>query len=240
MPAESLKIAVVLVCLAYMLAFEHLGRRRYRISLVLIVLSLLTAAGCYLADCTAAAEGGMVAFVLLGCHGLWELGRWLISEGQARVRGRKRSRMPARRLKKTALAFTISNEQLIARFTELAKKDSLAVVKTSLNFLAWNNGDDYVLQLHLIPSGGWVSIFWSPSEFELRDKEVKSACKSAGIPCHKHLLGMRARGIAICTRGQVVISPADQLMHFDEFLHTVLAPEEDFRTWLATYTPKGT
>ena len=35
---------------------------------------------------------------------------------------------------------------------ELAKKDSLAVVKTSLNFLAWNNGDDYVLQLHLLHS----------------------------------------------------------------------------------------
>lgn len=238
MTPETLKITVVLLSLAYMLAFEHLGMRRHRISLILVVLSLLAANGFYLASLTAAAEAAMVAFVLLGGHGLWELCRWGISEGRSRMRSHKRSRMPARRLKRTAIPFPLSNAQITARFTELAAKDPLAVVKPSLGFLAWNNGDDYILQLHLIPGGGWVSLFWSPSEFELRDKEIKNACKSAGVPCHKHLLGMRARGLAICTRGQITLAPADQLMHFDEFLHTILAPQEEFTTWLQNYSPK--
>ena len=28
-------------------------------------------------------------------------------------------------------------------------------------------------------------------------------------------------------------APYDQQIHFDEFLHTVLAPQEEFNTWLA-------
>lgn len=238
MSPDTLNIAAALVCLAYLLAFEHLGNWRHVLSIVLLLLcaiavGILLALGMY-----RYAEAPMVAFVLLLGHCLWELGKWLVCEGRYRLRGHKRASLPARRHKKASIPFTLSNAELTTRFSALAAKDELAVVKPALNFLSWNNGEDYILQLHLLPQGGWVCIFWSPSDFELRDKEVKAACKAAGVPCHKHLLGMRTQGIAICQRGQITLAPADQLVHFDEFLHTILAPQEEFTGWLQDYHPK--
>ena len=69
-------------------------------------------------------------------------------------------------------------------------------------------------------------------DFELRDREIMAACRAANVPCNKKLLGMRAQGIAICRSGQLTITPADQQIHFDEFLHGVLAPPEEFTAWL--------
>ena len=84
---------------------------------------------------------------------------------------------------------------------------------------------DYTLALASVKAGA-SKIRINPGNIgaEWKVREVAEACKAAGIPCRKHLLGKRAQGIAICRRGQLSISPADQLVHFDEFLHTVLAP----------------
>lgn len=238
MPPETHNITAALVCLAYLLAFEHLGRRRHVLSLVLMLLCAIAVAVLLALRMYRQAEAPMVVFVLLLGHCLWELGKWLVCEGRYRLRGHKRANLPARRHKKASIPFALSNAELTARFSALAAKDELAIAKPSLNFLSWNNGEDYILQLHLLPQGGWVGIFWSPADFELRDKEVKGACKAAGVPCHKHLLGMRTQGIAICLRGQITLTPADQLVHFDEFLHTVLAPQDEFSAWLQSYQPK--
>ncbi len=240
MSPDALNITAVLASLAWLLAFEHLGRWKYALSAGLLLLSG-TAVGVLLAlHMLRAAEAPMIVFVLLFVHGLWELGKWLLSEGRYLLRGRKRANLPARRHKRADIPFCLSNTELTAHFAALAKKDKLAVAKPALNFCSWNNGLDYTLRLHLLPEGGWIALFWSPSDFELRDKEVKAACKAAGVPCHKQLLGKRAQGIGICRRGVVSISPADQLVHFDEFLHTVLAPQAEFDTWLAEHTTDKT
>lgn len=235
MSADTLNIIASLVCLTYLLAFEHLGKWRHLLSVAFIIVSAISVITLLLLELPDEAEAPMIAFVLLSGHGLWELGKWLFIESRYRLRSRKRANLPARRHKRATIPYLLSNAEVVAHFTELAAKDELAVVKPALNFLSWNNGEDYILQVHLLPQGGWISIFWSPADFELRDKEVKAACKAAELPCHRHLLGMRTQGIAICRRGQITITPADQLIHFDEFLHTVLAPQEEFRQWLNDY-----
>lgn len=238
MSPDTCNVVAAVLVLTYLLAFEHLGERRHIISLVLLLLSALAVAVLLGLGMYRTAEAPMVVFVLLLAHCLWELGKWLATEGQYMLRSRKRANMPARRHKKATMPFALSNAEVVDRFTQLAAKDELAVVKPSIRFLAWNNQLDYVIQIHLLPQGGWIALFWSPADFELRDKEVKAACKAAGVPCHKNLLGMRTQGIAICTRGQITVTPADQLIHFDEFLHSVLAPQAEFETWLATYSTK--
>lgn len=240
MSPDALNITAALVCLAWLLAFEHLGQWRYFLSIGAMLLSGIAVGVLLALHMLREAEAPMVVFVLLFVHCVWELLRWLVSEGRYMLRGHKRANLPARRHKRADIPFALSNAEVVAHFSDLAQKDKLATAKPALQFCSWNNGLDYTLWLHLLPEGGWIALFWSPADFELRDKEVKAACKTAGVPCQKHLLGKRAQGIAICRRGQLSISPADQLVHFDEFLHTVLAPQAEFSAWLSSYTPPNT
>ncbi len=232
MSSESLNITVALLCLAYILVYDHLGLWRARFCGGITICAALTAGLLWWCCGMATAEPALVALVLLGGHALWELSKYLLAESRSHARGRKRANLPARRQKKVTSPYALSNEQIIANFTELAKKDDLAVVKPKFNFLAWNNRQSYVMQLFLLPDDSWVSIFWTPTDFELRDREIMVACRTAAVPCNKRLLGTRAQGIAICCNGQLTITPADQQIHFDEFLHGPLAPQQEFADWL--------
>ncbi len=233
MSADYVSIIIFLGFIAYVFVFEYLGRLRHIISAGVLVISL-TVAIC-LAGLGMNSEPALAAAVLFSGHGVWELGKWLLAEGRSRSRSRKRANLPARRHKRATTPYTLSNEEIISHFAELAKKDDLAVHKPAFNFLAWNTRQGYVIQVFLLPEGGWTSIFWSPADFEMRDKEITAACRAANVPCHKKMLGMRAQGIAIAHAGQLTITPADQQIHFDEFLHSVLAPEPEFTAWLKDY-----
>jgi len=233
MNPEHLNVAVILGFCAYVFLFEQLGRRRHLLGGVLLAAALLTAG--LLHTLGAEVQPALVAAALLGAHNLWELFRWLLIEGRSHSRSRKRANLPARRHKRVSTPYPQSNEEVISHFTQLAGKDDLVVTKPQFNFLAWNTRQGYVIQIFLLPDGGWTSLFWSPSEFELRDKEVLAACRAAGVPCHKKMLGMRAQGIAICHDSLLTITPADQQIHFDEFLHSVLAPPTEFSAWLRDY-----
>lgn len=234
MSPESLNITIALACLAYVLIYDHLGLWRSMLCIAVTAAAAMTAGVLWWCKGMSAAEPALVALALLGGHALWELAKWLFAAGRSRARGRKRANLPPRRHKRATTPYTQSNEELIAHFHALAQKDDLAVVKPNFNFLAWNNRQSYVMQLFLLPEGdGWVSIFWSPTEFELRDREITAACRAAAVPCHKKLLGTRAQGIAICRAGQLTITPADQQIHFDEFLHGPLAPQPEFSDWLS-------
>lgn len=232
MSPEVLYATILLSFFAYVFIFEYLGWWRHWLCGLLTTGAAITVGVLLWQGNSSAAEPALVALALLGGHSLWELGKWLFVEGRSHARGRKRANLPARRHKKVTTPYELTNEQVIANFTELAKKDDLAVVKPKFRFLAWNNRQNYVMQIFLLDDGGWVSIFWSPSDFELRDREIMAACRAADVPCNKKLLGMRAQGIAICRSGQLTITPADQQIHFDEFLHGVLAPPEEFTVWL--------
>lgn len=232
MSPDHLNLAAILVCAAYIFAFDHLGRGRHIISAVLLALSAAAAVLLSVYIHRQAAEPAIVAGILLLLHCLWELAKWLFIESRFQARSRKRAKLPARRHKKASTTCPLTHDNIIDNFRRLAQVDDLAVAKPSIRFFAWNNKEDYIIQIYLT-NEAWISLFWTPTDFELRDKEVKAACKAAGIPCRRHLLGMRAQGIATCRRGEVTITPADQLIHFDEFLHTVLAPQEEFNTWLA-------
>ena len=232
MSPEVLYATILLSFFAYVFIFEYLGWWRHRLCGILTTMAAITVGVLLWRGNSALTEPAIVVLALLGGHSMWELSKWLFVEGRSRARGRKRANMPARRHKKVTTPYELSNEQVIANFAELAKKDDLAVVKPKFGFLAWNNRQNYVMQLFLLDDGGWVSIFWSPSDFELRDREIMAACRAAAVPCNKKLLGMRAQGIAICRSGQLTITPADQQIHFDEFLHGVLAPHEEFTAWL--------
>lgn len=232
MTPDHLTIALILTCAAYIFSFDHLGRYRHYICGGLILLSIGIVISLSFREGSAYTEPAIIAMLLLLAHGAWELCRWLLQEGRFHARSRKRAQLPARRHKKATILCSLSRDEIIDHFRQLAQVDELAVVKASINFLAWNNKSDYIIQIHLTAEG-WIALFWVPADFELRDKEVKAACKQAGLPCSRHLLGMRAQGIATCREGQITISPADMLVHFDEFLHTVLAPHEEFISWLS-------
>ncbi len=141
----------------------------------------------------------------------------------------------ARRLQTNTAPFALTRDELLANFRELAAVDELCTYEPEKNFLAWNDGQGYGLHIHLLPDDTWVSTFWTRSEFELRDCEVKATCTSASIPCEPHLLHMQAQGVAICRAGLLSITPATQKHHFDLFLLNALAPREEFSAWLKEY-----
>ncbi len=233
MSPESLNIIIALTCMAYMLVYDHLGLWRGWLCMAVTTLAAATAGILWWCGGSASAEPALVALVLVSGHALWVLGKCVMAEGRSRARGRKRANLPPRRHKKVTSPYPLSNDELISNFRSLAEKDDLTVVRPNFNFLAWNNRQNYVMQLFLLPDGGWVSIFWSPTEFELRDREIMAACRAANVPCNRKLLGTRAQGIAICRNGQLTITPADQQIHFDEFLHGPLAPQPEFTDWLS-------
>ena len=233
MSSESLNLTIALLCLAYVLIYDHLGPWRSMLCIVVTAAAAFTAGVLRWCGNSAAVEPAMIALVLLGGHALWVLGKSIFAAGRSRARGRKRANLPPRRHKRANAPYHQNNDELISHFRELAQTDDLAVVKPDFNFLAWNNRQSYVMQLFLQPDGGWVSIFWTPTEFELRDREIMAACRAANVPCNKKLLGTRAQGIAICRAGQLTITPADQQIHFDEFLHGPLAPQPEFAEWLS-------
>ncbi len=141
----------------------------------------------------------------------------------------------ARKLQTNSTPFTLTRDELLANFRELAAVDELCTYEPEKNFLAWNDGQGYGLHIHLLQDGTWVSTFWTRSEFELRDCEVEATCAAASIPCEPHLLHMQAQGIAICRDGRLSITPATQKHHFDLFLLNALAPREEFSAWLKEY-----
>lgn len=161
-----------------------------------------------------------------------------VDDAWCEMRSRKKAAtLPARKLKSCTMPFTLNREALLENFRELAEKDELACYTPTDNFLSWNNGQGYIIQVHLLPeSDTWAAIFYSPSSGELRDSEIKQACSKANIACSPSLLGVAPAGIAICRQGQLTITPASQKKHFEEFCCTVLAERGPFATWLADYT----
>ena len=162
-----------------------------------------------------------------------------INDAESWMQMRKRKKLatlPARKLKSCTLPFSLTREALMANFRELAEKDELACYEPANRFLSWNDGSGHIIQVHLQPNAdGWVAIFYSPSAGELRDSEIKQACRKANIPCTSSLLGMAPQGIAICQNGELTITPSSQKSHFAEFSNSVLANREAFATWLEEY-----
>ncbi len=222
-------ISVLLFSLLYSpVIYKLLGRHRYVITAILLLLCLL-------------AEG------ILWCLGMsWGILLFPaifmlltlvmnIDEWNELRRKRQLATLPARRFKTATDSFSLSRRDMLANFRELAGKDSLANCDPEHNFLAWNDAQKLDIRIHLLPGEDWVALLYLTNE-ELRDSELKAACRKADVPFSKEMMGMAPSGIAICRDGQLSITPASQKKRFDAFRSNVLAPRAEFAIWLADYT----
>ena len=222
-----------IICILYRIfVFRKLGERRFLITLLLFFMGAVAMPVCWWQECFIAFFMGMVLSICMATCLLNDVDGW------CEMRRRKKlATLPARKLKSCTMSFAVTRDDLLANFRELAEKDELACYEPANNFLSWNDGQGYIIQVHLQPEAdSWVAIFYSPSPSELRDSEIKQACGKAKLPCFPGLLGMAPAGLAICQQGQVTITPASQKKHFEEFCGKILAHREHFADWLAEYT----
>ena len=92
-------------------------------------------------------------------------------------RRKKQVSPPARKLKSCTIPFALNRDELLANFRGLAEKDEIARYEPAGHFLSWNDGQGYIIQVHLLPdAAGWFSIFYFLATGKLRDSEIKQAC----------------------------------------------------------------
>ena len=233
-PALMLLILILfIVCILYrFFIFKKLGERRFFITILLFCLGAVMMSVCWWLECFIAFFMGLELSIFMVVCFLNDV------EGWCEMRRRKKwTTLPARKLKSCTMSFAVTRDELLANFCELAEKDELACYEPANNFLSWNDGQGYIIQVHLLPEAdSWGAIFYSPSAGELRDSEIKQACRKANITCSPGMLGMAPAGLAICRQGQLTITPASQKRHFEEFCGKVLANRVAFADWLAEYT----
>lgn len=221
-----------ILCFIYrFFVFKKLGDCRFVITIMLFCIGAVMMPVCWWLEYFIAFFMGVeLSFFMVVCF-LNDV------EGWCEMRKRKKwATLPARKLKSATMPFALKRDELLANFEELAEKDELACYESANHFLSWNDGQGYIIQVHLQPEAdSWVSIFYSPSPSELRDSEIKQACGKAKLSCSPGLLGMAPAGLAICQQGQVTITPASQKKHFEKFCGNVLARREAFAVWLSEY-----
>lgn len=232
-PSLMLLILILfIVCILYrFFIFKKLGERRFFITILLFCLGAVMMPVCWWLEYFIAFFMGLELSIFMVACFLNDV------EGWCEMRKRKKwATLPARKLKSTTMTFALKRDELLANFEELAEKDELACYEPANHFLSWNDGQGYIIQVHLQPEAdSWVAIFYSPSASELRDSEIKQACGKAKLSCSPGLLGMAPAGLAICQQGQVTITPASQKKHFEKFCGNVLARREAFVDWLSEY-----
>lgn len=224
--------SVLLISVLYCpVIYKLLGPHRYGITAALLLLCLLAEAIFW---CLGKSWGILLlpALVLLVCLAV------NLEEWQQLRSNRQLAKLPPRKQSTTTLPFTLSREDMLSNFRELATKDEMANYDPANNFLAWNDEQGSDIRIHLLPGEDWVALLYLTS-YELRNSEIKAACEKAGIPCHKDLLGMAPSGLAIFHDGQLTLTPATQKKRFSELLTTVLAPRAEFAVWLANYTEEA-
>lgn len=225
------------LCFIYnKLIFPRLGKWRFLLSLVLALLGAAALGiGCML-------EGflmfqvqliGLVVCCMLGLDIVFHLEDWQQLRRQQQI-----ASLPARNQKTATDSFTLCREDMLANFRELAARDKLATCDMEHEFLAWNDAQGSDIRIHLLPGDDWVAMLYL-TPYELRDSEIKAACEKAGIPCPRALLGMAPSGVATCRNGALRLIPASQKKHFDKLRDSVLAPREQFATWLGDYTEEA-
>ncbi len=225
-------LILFILCILYrFLIFRKLGERRFFITMLLFCIGAVTMPLCWWQECFIAFFMGMVLSICMAVCFLND------ADGWCELRRRKKlATLPPRKLKSATMPFELKREELLANFRELAENDDIACYDPANNFLSWNDGQGYIIQVHLQPDAdGWIAIFYSPSPGELRDSEIKQACAKANIPCSPVLLGMAPAGLAICQQGQLTLTPASQKKHFEAFCGNVLAHREAFSAWLSEY-----
>lgn len=225
-------ILFILCILYHFFIFRKLGERRFFITMLLFCIGAVMMPICWWQEWFIAFFMVMVLSICMAVCFLNDVDGW------CELRRRKKlATLPPRKLKSATMPFALQSEELLANFRELAEKDDIACYEPANNLLSWNDGQGYIIQVHLQPDAdGWIAIFYSPSPGELRDSEIKQACRKANITCSPGMLGMAPAGLAIFRQGQLTITPASQKRHFEEFCGNVLANRVAFADWLAEYT----
>ena len=226
-------LILFIICILYRIfIFRKLGERRFLITLLLFLIGAVMMPLCWWQECFLAFFMGMALSICMAACVLND------ADGWCEMRRRKKlASLPARKLKTCTIPFALNRDDLLVNFRELAEMDEMACYEPANNFLSWNDGQGYIIQVHLLPEAdSWGAIFYSPSAGELRDSEIKQACRKANITCSPGMLGMAPAGLAIFCQGQLTITPASQKRHFEEFCGNVLANRVAFADWLAEYT----
>lgn len=226
------------LCLIYnFLVFRHLGRRRFRITLGLCLAGIAAVVGSsfFMEGVTlflVSSCGLVVAVFMAGCllnH---------VEDWKKLRRSDLLATLPARRLKSAEDIFSLSREDMLANFRELAAVDNLAVYAPEKQFLAWNDAQGLDIRIRLLPDEDWIGLLYL-TDFELRDSEIKAACKKSGVDCPPDFLGVAPSGLVICRKGKLIITPAAQKEGFSELRRSVLASRAEFITMLRDYAEEG-
>ncbi len=225
------------LCIIYnKLIFPRLGNWRFHVSLVLALLGAAALGISYMLEgfhMFQVSLIGLVVCCMLGLNLIFHLEDWQQLRRQQQI-----ATQPARNQKTATDTFTLCREDMLANFRELAAKHELATYDLKHEFLAWNDAQGSDIRIHLLPGDDWVALLYL-TPYELRDSEIKAACEKAGVPCPKALLGMAPSGLAIFRGGELRITPASQKKRFDELRERVLAPREEFVSWLRDYTEEA-
>lgn len=226
-------LILFVLCIFYrFFLFKRLGERRFAISVCLFGVGAVVMGVCWWQELYLVFFMGLLLSICMAACCIND------AEGWIQMRKRKKlATLPARKLKSCSIPFALTRDELLTNFRELAEKDELACYKPADHFMSWNDGEGHIIQVHLLPdSVDWVGIFYTPSVGELRDSEIKQACRKANIPCTSALLGMAPQGVAICQNGELTIIPASQKQQFATFRDTILSSRDAFATWLGEYT----
>lgn len=230
-------LITVAICLIYnTFLFRYLGRWRFHITLGMSLagVAVLGISELYL-EGYAWFVACFIGFVLCVGMALCLLNH---AEDWKKLRcARRLATLPARRLKSVEDTFSLSRRDMLDNFRELAAEDNMANYAPEQNFLAWNDEQGLDIRIRLLPGEDWVGLLYL-TDYELRDSEIKAACRKVGVPCQPELLGMAPSGLVICRDGRLTITPAAQKKGFDELCERVLAPRHEFSAWLREYTEK--
>ena len=229
-------LILFVLCIFYrFFLFKRLGERRFAISVCLFGVGAVVMGVCWWQELYLVFFMGLLLSICMAACCINDAESWI-----QMCKRKKLATLPARKLKSCSIPFALTRDELLTNFRELAEKDELACYKPVDNFLSWNDGAGHIIQVYLLPdSEDWLGIFYTPSAGELRDSEMKQACRKAGMPCASAQLGMAPQGIVVCQNGSLTITPASQKKYFAKFSDTVLANREVFATWLREYTEEG-
>lgn len=222
------------ICLAYQfILFRHLGKWRFHVSLGLSVVGgVVVVVGWFCMEGFPAFLAGGMGAVLSICMAACVLNH---AEDWRKLRhARQLALLPPRKLKSATDIFSLSREEMLDNFRELAEKDELANYDPAHHFLAWNDAQGSDIRIHLLPEGDWLGLLYC-TDYELRDSEIRAICERGGVTCPGEVYGMAPSGLAVCHGGQLTITPATHKKHFDLLRESVLAPRELFAEWLRDY-----